>query len=755
MHIFMAFLVFAVALVNPNGGGTGTAAAVQARAGAKRSVIVVMNPQRSETAAAVAASVNVRPSHTYSAVFKGFAAELPEPAIRALERNPNVAFIGDDGIAAVSDQEPPTGLTRIGGTSNPAAAIDGFDKNIDVDIAILDTGVDPGHPDLNVAGGKACVTGNSSWADDHGHGTKVAGVAAARDNGMGVVGVAPGARIWSVKVADANGSARWSDMICGLDWVAANAGTIDVANMSIAGPGSDGGCNSSGLQKSVCAVVAAGVPLVVAAGNSGQNASAYVPAAFDQVITVGAIVDTDGLPGGKGSGTGSGPDDSVASFSNFGADVDISAPGYNVLTTTRGGGTGGGSGTSFASPYVAGAAALYRVTHPGASPDQVRQGLIAAAAAQRGPLGFSGDRDGMAEPLLWLGGDQTAGTATPTPTATRTPTPTRTPTSIPSATPTMTPTSTATPVVTASPTESIPPIDMQSPTPPAGEDIIEPTDTPQPTATVAPTEIPVPGVTLSKQKSKYNGRVMITVTGFAPMNWVTVRWQDGSVVASVATDATGAGSAWFRTPLVPYGTYRVSASDAAGASANTRLSVISRVKNTAPVATTTGSTLRVYLYGYRPGERVELRWSGESGTTYIVLRTVTIASNGRASTLVTLPAGVSSGTFRIVGKVIGVHRSASVAFTFTIAAAQALASPTPTATATATPIATVSPTVEPTPSPEATMTAVPPATPTVIPMDTPEPTETPTPAIDATATAPPGTPEISGEGAETLPSPTP
>jgi subtilisin family serine protease len=333
----MALLAIAVALIGPGTGGTGTSAAVQARAAAKRRVIVVMNPHRSETAAAVAASVNARPSHTYSAVFKGFAAELPEPAIRALERNPNVAFIGDDGIAAVSGQEIPAGLKRIGGTSNPTAAIDGAGKNIDVDIAILDTGVDPGHPDLNVVGGKACVTGNSSWVDDHGHGTKVAGVAAARDNGIGVVGVAPGARIWSVKVADSNGSARWSDMICGLDWVAANAGVIDVANMSITGSGSDGGCNSSGLQKSVCAVVAAGVPLVVAAGNAGQDASAFVPAAFDQVITVGAIVDTDGLPGGKGGGTGNGPDDSVATFSNFGADVDISAPGYDILTTTRGG----------------------------------------------------------------------------------------------------------------------------------------------------------------------------------------------------------------------------------------------------------------------------------------------------------------------------------------------------------------------------------------------------------------------------------
>jgi threonine dehydrogenase-like Zn-dependent dehydrogenase len=106
----MALLAIAVALIGPGTGGTGTSAAVQARAAAKRRVIVVMNPHRSETAAAVAASVNARPSHTYSAVFKGFAAELPEPAIRALERNPNVAFIGDDGIAAVADQEIPTGL---------------------------------------------------------------------------------------------------------------------------------------------------------------------------------------------------------------------------------------------------------------------------------------------------------------------------------------------------------------------------------------------------------------------------------------------------------------------------------------------------------------------------------------------------------------------------------------------------------------------------------------------------------------------
>src|SRR6185312_9310655 len=99
--------------------------------------------------------------------------------------------------------------------------------------ATLDTGVDPTHPDLNVAGGYNCTSSNTSaWADDNGHGSHVAGTVAARDNSTGVVGVAPGARIWAVKVFDSTGSGSVSDIICGINWVVQHAGTIKAVNFS-------------------------------------------------------------------------------------------------------------------------------------------------------------------------------------------------------------------------------------------------------------------------------------------------------------------------------------------------------------------------------------------------------------------------------------------------------------------------------------------------------------------------------------------
>lgn len=158
-------------------------------AASHRPVIVILN---GGSAGSVASTVGATPRFTYSSVFTGFAATLPQQAIDALRRNPAVASVEEDGIAMVTAQSVPTGVRRIGTTTNGTADIDGDGTQVDVDIAILDTGVDSTHPDLNVVGGKACVSGNSSWADDNGHGTKVAGVAAAMDNGYGVVGVSLG-----------------------------------------------------------------------------------------------------------------------------------------------------------------------------------------------------------------------------------------------------------------------------------------------------------------------------------------------------------------------------------------------------------------------------------------------------------------------------------------------------------------------------------------------------------------------------------
>jgi subtilisin len=249
------------------------------------------------------------------------------------------------------------------------------------------------------------VKGTKTGNDDNGHGTHVAGTAAALDNKIGVVGVAPGARLWAVKVLNRNGSGTMSDVIKGVDYVTANASFIEVANMSL------GGGNSAALNAAIAKSAAKGVVYAVAAGNSNADAANTSPANSDHVLCVSAIVDTDGKCGGAGLGTGYGADDTRASFSNFGSVVDIAAPGVNILSTYIGSTyVDGWSGTSMASPHVAGAAALYMATHekpadPTTWAASVRSAIITAAVPQNAPCGdriggFTGDAELYAEPLL-------------------------------------------------------------------------------------------------------------------------------------------------------------------------------------------------------------------------------------------------------------------------------------------------------------------------------------------------------------------
>lgn len=280
-------------------------------------------------------------------------------------------------------QTVPTGIGRIGQSSYTGAGIG---------VAVIDTGVDSDHPDLDgsVVGGVNCVNPNLSYEDDNGHGTHVAGTIGARDNEIGVVGVAPEVTFTSVKVLSKTGRGSWSSVICGIDWVTAHAQeyNIQVANMSLGGLGSSddacGDVNDDALHRAICNSTAAGVTYVVAAGNEGDDADWHVPAAYDDtVITVSALADSDGLAGGLGSSTSYGPDDTFASFSNFGPVVDLGAPGVNILSTLLGGGYGNKNGTSMATPHVAGAAALFHQLYPGATWIQVRDGLVGSSE----PLG--------------------------------------------------------------------------------------------------------------------------------------------------------------------------------------------------------------------------------------------------------------------------------------------------------------------------------------------------------------------------------
>jgi subtilisin family serine protease len=205
-----------------------------------------------------------------------------------------------------------------------------------------------------------------------------------------------------VRVLNNQGFGFTSDIICGVDWVTANASTIEVANMSLSGSGTEpsgSGCaTGNAYHDAICESVAAGVTYAVAAGNQHVDAATRQPAAYDEVMTISALADFDGTPGGRAAPTcRTDEDDTFANFSNFGADVDLIAPGVCILSTWKGGGYATISGTSMASPHAAGAAALYKSTHPAATPAQVKSALQAAGTAN---WNNADDPDGIKERLV-------------------------------------------------------------------------------------------------------------------------------------------------------------------------------------------------------------------------------------------------------------------------------------------------------------------------------------------------------------------
>lgn len=330
--------------------------------------------------------------------------------LTSLKDDPRVAYVEQDKEVHIFSQVIPTGVERIGdsplNTEVPKAGMQaggGSSDSVNADIAILDTGIDLKHPDLNVYAQKTFVTGTTTANDDNGHGTHVAGIVAAKDNSIGVVGVAPGARLWAVKVLDRNGAGALSDVIAGIDYIIEHANEIDVANMSFGCQ-----CDSSALNTAVENAVSAGITFVAAAGNSGTDASTFYPAANPDVIAVGAIADSDGKCGGLGPPTQYGNDDTFATFSNYGPKVTIVAPGVNILSTYYGGSYTTLSGTSMAAPHVAGAAALYKASHPNASPAEVKNALSNLAIHASticdgdGHGYFTGPADSNNEPLLYV-----------------------------------------------------------------------------------------------------------------------------------------------------------------------------------------------------------------------------------------------------------------------------------------------------------------------------------------------------------------
>ncbi|TBH20489.1 S8 family peptidase [Thermus thermamylovorans] len=288
-----------------------------------------------------------------------------------LAQDPRVYGLTPDREVWAFAQTVPWGVERVGAPTTTA-------KGAGVSIYILDTGIKVGHEDLtNLAGGHAVVKCRgrcrAPYDDDNGHGTHVAGTAAAVNNNVGVLGVAPAAELWAVKVLSNSGSGSISGIVQGLNWVIAhdNGGKPKVINMSLGGRGRDDQdgqycpANRStdafhnAIQKAVCDH---NITVVVAAGNDGADAANYVPAAYDEVLTVSATNSQDDWP----------------SWSNYGPDVDLAAPGVSILSTwhTSTSAYNTLSGTSMASPHVAGAAALVLSLHPHSTPAQVRQTLL-------------------------------------------------------------------------------------------------------------------------------------------------------------------------------------------------------------------------------------------------------------------------------------------------------------------------------------------------------------------------------------------
>lgn len=233
-------------------------------------------------------------------------------------------------------------------------------KGAGVRVAVLDTGIDPTHPDLagNVAGGINLVTAGGRTSDDHGHGTHVAGTIAALDNTWGVVGVAPRASLYSVKVLDRQGSGYLSSIVKGLEWCIQNR--IQVVNMSF---GTDEGNET--FAEAIRAAYQAGLAVVASAGNSGPGANTVsYPARYPETIAVAAC-----------SSAGR-----VAPFSSRGAEVDVTAPGVDIYSTRIGGGYTTLSGTSMAAPHVTGLSALLLMANPALSPPAVRSAITSNAA---------------------------------------------------------------------------------------------------------------------------------------------------------------------------------------------------------------------------------------------------------------------------------------------------------------------------------------------------------------------------------------
>jgi len=310
---------------------------------------------------------------------RAMTAVVPAARLAKLRADPAVAWIEEDGYMSISKpgngkgpgggggdttpppQQRPWGINRVGGGL-------GTNTGSGIKVAVIDTGLDLDHEDLaaNIQGGVDFTGSRKGAEDEHGHGSHVGGTIAGVDNDRGVIGVAPQAQLYAVRVLDRRGWGSWSDVADGIVWAGDHG--IQIANMSL------GGGHSTTVQSACTYAEGKGVLLIAAAGNEGDGNLATTetsyPAAYTTVVAVGATSSNDGL----------------ASFSNTGSYLEVSAPGVSVYSTYKNNGYTTMSGTSMASPHAAGVAALIWAEFGSTDNDAVRAEL-ASRVDDRGPAG--------------------------------------------------------------------------------------------------------------------------------------------------------------------------------------------------------------------------------------------------------------------------------------------------------------------------------------------------------------------------------
>ena len=316
--------------------------------------------------------------HTYAYALRGFAADLSDAAAAQLRADPDVAYVEPDRVmrASATQSGAPWGLDRIDQRARPLSGTYTYaGTGSGVRAYIIDTGIQTSHPQF---GGRAsavydAVGDGQNGQDCNGHGTHVAGTV-----GASTYGVAKGVSLRAVRVLDCSGSGSNSGVIAGINWVARNRISPAVANMSL------GGGASQAVDDAVNALATAGVFVAVAAGNENQNACNTSPARAANVTTVAASTSSD----------------AKASYSNFGGCVDLYAPGSGITSTWIGSSTNTISGTSMASPHVAGVAALYKGANGDAAYGTIRSWLTANATAGV----ITGNPSGTPNRLLYKAG---------------------------------------------------------------------------------------------------------------------------------------------------------------------------------------------------------------------------------------------------------------------------------------------------------------------------------------------------------------